>query len=128
MRKSEERLRTLHPFAMARYDRLRAEGAEPLDAMRESAPLFDYRPDARPAGHRPVPGIEARADATPEPEVTDATLPGPVPEPDPTRTRSTADGGSPNGCKPGRCTSAGQNSPLTSWPWRWNRRPACPPR
>ena len=59
MRKSEERLRTLHPFAMARYDRLRAEGAEPLDAMRESAPLFDYRPDARPAGHRPVPGIEA---------------------------------------------------------------------
>jgi hypothetical protein len=80
MRKSEERLRTLHPFAMARYDRLRAEGAEPLDAMRESAPLFDYRPDARPAGHRPVPGIEALADATPEPEVTDATLPGPEPD------------------------------------------------
>ena len=83
MRKSEERLRTLHPFAMARYDRLRAEGAEPLDAMRESAPLFDYRPDARPAGHRPVQGIEATADATPEPAVTDGTLSRPVPEPDP---------------------------------------------
>jgi hypothetical protein len=83
MRKSEERLRTLHPFAMARYDRLRAEGAEPLDAMREAAPLFGYHPDARPAGHRPVPGIEASADAAPEPEVTDGTLPGPEPQPDP---------------------------------------------
>ena len=50
MRKSEERLRTLHPFAMARYDRLRAEGASPLDAMREAAPLFGLHPHARPAG------------------------------------------------------------------------------
>ena len=83
MRKSEERLRTLHPFAMARYDRLRAEGAEPLGAMREASPLFGYHPHARPADHRPVPGIEAAADATPEPEVADGTLPGPEPEPDP---------------------------------------------
>ena len=83
MRKSEERLRTLHPFAMARYDRLRAEGASPLDAMREAAPLFDYHRDARPAYHRPVPGIEARADDTPEPEVIDGTVLGPEPEPDP---------------------------------------------
>jgi hypothetical protein len=83
MRKSEERLRTLHPFAMARYDRLRAKGAEPLDAMRQAAPLFGYHPNARPAGHRPMPGIEAPADATPEPEATDGTLPGPEPEPDP---------------------------------------------
>ena len=83
MRKSEQRLRTLHPFAMARYDRLRADGAEPLDAMREAAPLFGNHPDARPSGHRPVPGIEAPADAAREPEVTDASLL--VPEPDPRR-------------------------------------------
>ena len=83
MRKSEERLRTLYPFAMARYDRLRAEGAEPLGAMREASPLFGYHPHARPADHRPVPGIEAAAGATPEPEVADGTLPGPEPEPDP---------------------------------------------
>ncbi|MGH3217936.1 MAG: hypothetical protein ACRDPY_04260 [Streptosporangiaceae bacterium] len=40
MRKCEERLRILHPYAMARYDRLRAEGMGPADAMREAAPLF----------------------------------------------------------------------------------------
>jgi hypothetical protein len=83
MRKSEERLRTLHPFAMARYDRLRADGAEPLDAMREAAPLFGYHPNARPAGHRPVPGIEAPADATPEPDGTNSAVVGAVLEPDP---------------------------------------------
>ena len=81
MRKSEQRLRTLHPFAMARYDRLRSEGAEPLGAMREAAPLFGYHPNARPAGHRPVPGIQAPADAAPEPEVTDGTLLAPEPDP-----------------------------------------------
>ena len=59
MRKSEQRLRTLHPFAMARYDRLRAEGASPLDAMREAAPLFARHPHARPAYTRPTLGIEA---------------------------------------------------------------------
>lgn len=55
LRKSEERLRTLHPYAMARYDRLREEGASPIDAMREAAPLFVRAPYARPGdpgGHR----------------------------------------------------------------------------
>jgi len=47
MRKSEERLRTLHPHAMARYDRLRADGLGPLDAMREALPLFGRDPDTR---------------------------------------------------------------------------------
>lgn len=61
MRKSEERLRTLHPFAMARYDRLRGEGASPLDAMREAAPFFGLHPHARPAYSRRLPGIEAPA-------------------------------------------------------------------
>ena len=50
IRKSEERLRTLHPFAMARYDRLRSQGASPLDAMREAAPLFGLHPRASRAG------------------------------------------------------------------------------
>jgi hypothetical protein len=57
MRKCEERLRKLHPYAMARYDRLRDDGANPLDAMRESAPLFSRTPNVRvgdPAPARPA--------------------------------------------------------------------------
>ena len=84
MRKSEERLRTLHPFAMARYDRLRSEGASPLDAMREAAPLFGLHPHARPAPARPALAIDApTADAAPEPGITDGTSRQPGPEPDP---------------------------------------------
>ncbi len=48
LRKSEERLRGLHPYAMGRYDRLRSEGASPLEAMHEAAPLFVREPHARP--------------------------------------------------------------------------------
>ena len=74
MRKSEERLRTLHPFAMARYDRLRSDGANPLDAMREAAPLFGLHPHARPAPTRSPLAIDALvADAAPEPGITDGT-------------------------------------------------------
>jgi hypothetical protein len=40
LRKAEERLRHLHPHAMARYDRLRADAMIPADAMREAAPFF----------------------------------------------------------------------------------------
>ena len=46
----EERLRALHPYAMAWYDRLRAEGAGRFDAMREAVPLFARAPHARPGG------------------------------------------------------------------------------
>ena len=75
MRKSEERLRTLHPFAMARYDRLRAEGASPLDAMREAAPLFGYHPHARPAPPRQRLEIDApAAGAAPGPGTADGSL------------------------------------------------------
>jgi hypothetical protein len=35
LRKAEERMRVPHPYAMARYDRLRYEGARPLEAMRQ---------------------------------------------------------------------------------------------
>ena len=38
----------LHPYAMAWYDRLRSDGAAPLDAMREALPLFARAPHARP--------------------------------------------------------------------------------
>jgi hypothetical protein len=47
-RKCEERLRALHPYAMARYDRLRSEGAGAFDAMRQALPLFARGPHARP--------------------------------------------------------------------------------
>jgi hypothetical protein len=53
MRKCEGRLRDLHPFAMARYDRLRAEGLGPTDAMREAAPLFARHPRAHDAPFTP---------------------------------------------------------------------------
>ena len=83
MRKSEEHLRTLHPFAMARYDRLRSDGASPLDAMREAAPLFGLQPHARPAPTRSPLAIDApAADAEPEPGITDGTASQHALEPD----------------------------------------------
>ena len=48
LRRAEERLRVLHPYAMNHYDRLRSEGTAPLEAMREAAPLFGMAPHARP--------------------------------------------------------------------------------
>src|SRR6266851_5746263 len=62
MRKCEDRLRMLHPYAMARYDRLREDGMSPLDAMRETAPLFGRAPDVRvgePAAARRALGADA---------------------------------------------------------------------
>ena len=66
MRKCEDRLRTLHPYAMARYDRLRGDDTSPLDAMRETVPLFGRSPHARPgdpAPFRPALGVGAGPDA-----------------------------------------------------------------
>ena len=86
MRKSEDRLRQLHPFAMARYDRLRGEGASPLDAMAGAAPLFTREPHARPGqpGTRlrigPAP---ASPDAAPQAEVADGSPGAPAPGQDP---------------------------------------------
>jgi len=56
-RKCEERLRALHPYAMAWYDRLRSEGARAFDAMRQALPLFARAPYARPGD----PGGQRRA-------------------------------------------------------------------
>ena len=47
-RKCEERLRALHPYAMAWFDRLRSEGAGAFDAMLQALPLFARAPHTRP--------------------------------------------------------------------------------
>ncbi|NHC47155.1 hypothetical protein [Motilibacter aurantiacus] len=41
---AENRLRELRPDVMERYDRLRAQGAEPIEAMMRVAPYFDAPP------------------------------------------------------------------------------------
>ena len=55
----EERLRSLHPYAMARYDRLRSDGLGPAEAMQEAAPLFARHPYARDAPSVPRQMLEA---------------------------------------------------------------------
>ena len=59
MRKCEERLRDLHPHAMARYDRLRADGMGPSDAMREAAALFTRPPRVHDATFTPRSALDA---------------------------------------------------------------------
>ncbi len=59
MRKCEERLRMLHPYAMARYDRLRGEGVGPADAMREAAPFFGQPAHTRDAPYTGRPILDA---------------------------------------------------------------------
>jgi hypothetical protein len=59
MRKCEERLRDLHPYAMARYDRLRGDGISPAEAMREAAPLFGRPSRAYDAPSTPRPVLQA---------------------------------------------------------------------
>ena len=65
MRRAERRLRVLHPTAMARYDRLRSEGAEPAAAMREAAPMFGYPPRAHNPPYTPPPRSLTEKPATP---------------------------------------------------------------
>jgi hypothetical protein len=61
VRRCEERLRGLHPYAMAWYDRMRSEGTSAFDAMRQAVPLFARAPHARPGD----PGAERRSLAAP---------------------------------------------------------------
>jgi hypothetical protein len=61
LRKSEERLRHLHPYAMARYDRLRGDGMGPSEAMFEAAPLFARHPTARGGYYAPRPALAPQA-------------------------------------------------------------------
>jgi len=67
-RKCEERLRELHPYAMAWYDRLRSEGAGGFEAMRQAVPLFGRASHARPgdlAAERCVLEAPVRHDVAP---------------------------------------------------------------
>ena len=76
VRACEQRLRVLHPYAMAWYDRLRGDGAAPFDAMREALPLFARAPSARP-GDPAAPRRELEAAATPLDHGADGSLPLP---------------------------------------------------
>ena len=58
---AEQRLRELRPEVMQRYDRLRAEGSEAVEAMRRVAPLFD-QPPARTGQAAPARSALAEAD------------------------------------------------------------------
>ena len=113
MRRGEERLRTLHPYAMGRYDRLRGEGTGPFDAMRETAPLFPREPHARPgeAGTRMPVGA---GQAGPEPRTAagaaDGRFASQLPGKTLTRRRSGVDGGSSGGSKPAPLPNGGLNS------------------
>lgn len=82
MRKSEDRLRQLHPYAMTRYDRLRADGAEPFDAMRQAAPLFARSPRTRTGQPAPVRlALPTRASASDDHHPTDSQEPDGPTEP-----------------------------------------------
>jgi len=61
MARCEDRLRGLHPYAMAWYDRLVSEGRAPGEAMRAAAPLFARHPYARDAPSVPRPMLETAA-------------------------------------------------------------------
>lgn len=71
MSKCESRRRDLHPYAMARYDRLRAQGATPFGAMRQAVPLFGSHPDPRPGqpapARHPLDAVPATPPAGPSP-------------------------------------------------------------
>jgi hypothetical protein len=84
LRKAEERLRVLHPYAMGRYDWLRVEGASPLEAMREAVYLFAREPHARPGQPAAArPRIEAGTPGTASwPDAADASASQPGPRPD----------------------------------------------
>jgi hypothetical protein len=83
----EERLRTLHPYAMAWYDRLRAEGAGRFDAMHEAVPLFARPPHARSGDPAPdrqsLAAHPARRQTTAQPAEASAGVQQPSAEPDP---------------------------------------------
>jgi hypothetical protein len=64
MRKVEDRLRDLHPYAMAHYDRLRDTGLSPVEAMTQAAPLFARHPSPHNPPFVPRQGVEAGAGVT----------------------------------------------------------------
>ena len=131
MRKTEDRLRDLHPYAMARYDRLRADGMSPADAMREAAPLFARAPRAYDASYtpRPVLGAErrhgrcldSRSPARPGPGEASAAADRP-------RCRNGAAGRSSKRSRTAPATRAANRSAKPSSAPSWKPSPASPPR
>lgn len=77
MRNCEDRLRNLHPTAMAHYDRLRSEGMGPAEAMREAAFLFARPSSAHDSSYAPRSAVDPGNGqdftwvATAEPEARD---------------------------------------------------------
>jgi hypothetical protein len=64
LRKCEERLRELHPYAMAWYDRLRGGGTGAVEAMRQAVPMFGRASYARPGDPAVVrPALEGPGEA-----------------------------------------------------------------
>jgi hypothetical protein len=59
LRRCEDRLRDLHPYAMAFYDRLRTDGAGPAEAMGAAAPLFARHPRPYDASSEPRSALDA---------------------------------------------------------------------
>jgi len=109
MSRCEDRLRNLHPDAMCRFDRLRAGGASPEDAMSEAAPLFERERVARtgsPATPRPAITQEATAAGA----VADAERPGAlaagVPRDKPATRVDANVGAAPNAARDGVAGSA----------------------
>ena len=66
----EDRLRTLRPDVMERYDRLRAEGTDPIEAMRRVADAFDA-PTVRTGQPAPVRAALPGRDRTRRPGVAE---------------------------------------------------------
>jgi hypothetical protein len=77
MRKAEDRLRDLHPYAMSHYDRLRTDGTGPAEAMREAAPLFARPARAYDTPYTPRPVLTMSSG---EPLIWAATEPPPGPD------------------------------------------------
>src|SRR6185437_2794777 len=63
VRRCEDRLRDLHPYAMAFYDRLRSEGHGQMEAMAAAAPLFARYPRPYDASSQPRSALSAGAGA-----------------------------------------------------------------
>lgn len=76
---AEERLREIHPYAMARYDERRAAGMSRTDAMMASVTDFALHPSPRPAPADTRQGRYLAEAGTPGPDpapgITDADLP-----------------------------------------------------
>ena len=63
VRKCEDRLRDLHPYAMAFYDRLRSEDIGQIEAMTAAAPLFARYPRPYDASSAPRSALDVGAGA-----------------------------------------------------------------